>query len=94
MVNIKRNNWYVNGNNISTSLMKFHVSIDINVNEDGNIFYKVRVQEEPKKYMIFNFDTLEEAIYFAENAISRSWDLEDVINVYNNLFMQNTLVRK
>lgn len=87
MKKIKKDHWYIKDNELSISLLKFHVSIDTLKNDDY-IFYHVTVIDENRKELKYNFYTLEDVFYFVENVVDKCWSREEIIDSYNNLLLE------
>ena len=79
---IKLNHWFINNNELSISLLRFYVRINI-MSNDNNIYFKLTVINSLMKKNTLYFDSLEEAISFTENTISNSIDFESINNVYS-----------
>ena len=93
MKRIEKNNWFINDNALCISLMNFFVKIDSYV-KDNFIYCELCVFNSKRSNLTFNFKSLEEAIYFAENDISNSFTFKEVIEKYNNLYVQRTCKSK
>lgn len=93
---IKRNNWFINDNELVISLMRFYVSISIIY--DNNLVFNVRVvnSDTEIKEMKFAFSTLEDAIVFTEEVVSKCFNFEDVERGYDsfNKNISKNLVKK
>ncbi|MBQ3307300.1 MAG: hypothetical protein IJG68_03800 [Bacilli bacterium] len=87
MKKIKKDHWYIKENELSISLLKFHVTIDVLKNDDY-IFYHVTVVDENRKELKYNFYTLEDVFYFVENVVDKCWSREEIIDSYNNLLLE------
>ena len=64
------NHWFINGNIIGISLMKYYVDIEL-VSENDKVIAKLRLNDENMKVLIFIFRSLEDAITFAEDVINK-----------------------
>ncbi len=96
MRSVKLNHWYLDENELSISLMRFHISIEICHNGD-NLFYRLRIIDENRKELIFNMYTLEDAIWFSEAVINKCMDIDEIIDNYRMNFEQNkfkSLIKK
>lgn len=80
MGKINFNHWYVKDNTLSISLMRFCVDIDV---KDG---IKLRVIDEDRNELIFDFNTLGEAIFYTENVINDCKTKEEINYEYNKMF--------
>lgn len=80
MQRFELNGWFVDGNELSISLMRFYVSINL-LNQNGYISYRVRVKQDQDE-LIFNFRTLEEAYTFVYSKVNKSRNLDEVANSY------------
>ena len=79
-MNIKRDNWFVKEDELLISLMHFHVRIRQIIKEEENIIYwQAAVTNSDMDVLYMGFVSLEEAIYFTENYISKAWDFEDLL---------------
>lgn len=87
MKRIEKNHWYIKENKLDISLMKFYVSIEITKN-DKNVFYRLTVTDEEMQELVFNFYTLEDAIFFTEDIISKCFTTKEVIEKYQELYSQ------
>lgn len=87
---IKIDHWYVRDNELSISLMRFHVSIDT-VLENNDIIFKLTVNNSNIEKLYLDFKSLESAINFTENIISVSNDYDEILEKYNKLSNSNLL---
>ena len=78
------NYWYVRGNELSISLMKFCVKITI-INSSLGIYYQLRIKDNNEMYLNMNFNSLEEAVLFTENGINKCHNFQEVINKYKEM---------
>ena len=85
MKKIDLNQWYLNNNNLSISLMKYCVNIITRKNSYG-IYYQLIVLGEDKNELIFNFYTLEDSISFTENIVNKSNSFDEIVNEYETRF--------
>lgn len=85
MKNIELNHWYIKDNELSISLMRHHVSIRI-LRNDKNIFYQLVVIDSNRESLLFNFYTLEDAVRFTEDNISKCMDNKEILKQYKELF--------
>lgn len=65
MDRISLNHWYLHGNELSISLMRFHVKINI-LKESQNLYFQLTIMDEDYKESIINFNSIEDAISFTE----------------------------
>jgi len=84
---IKSNNWYVRENNLSISLMNFHVEIE-GVIRNNILSYNLIVVQSEKviKEKSFMFKNLEDAITFTEDVIAECWTLSEINDEYNKIY--------
>ena len=92
MGQIKKNP-YVNGNNVSYSLMRFHVSINIRKNEN-NLYFQLVVTNSEMEELVFNFNTFENAIYFTENVINNCHNFAEIQEAYDRIYKQGKYAPK
>ena len=85
---MRLNHWFIGGNELSISLMRFYVRIEICQN-DSFIYYRLEVYDNGKPYLIFNFYSLEDAVSFTENEISKCETYDDILARYKDLFANN-----
>ncbi len=85
MKNIELNHWYIKDNELSISLMRHHVSIRI-LRNDKNIFYQLAVIDSNRESLLLNFYTLEDAVRFTEDNISKCMDNKEILKQYKELF--------
>lgn len=87
MNRINLDHWFVKENELSISLMHFYVSISSCFN-NNEIYYLVKVinNDSEIKEIQYGFNSLEEAIFFVENDVSKCWTFDDVNLKYKELF--------
>ena len=88
MNKINLNHWYINDNVLSISLLYYYVKITIYKNDDF-IFYKLEVINNIKTELTFNFYSLEDAIIFTEETITKYLTTKEIIESYQEQFKQN-----
>ena len=88
MIRLELNHWFINNNSISISLMRYFVEISIDYN-DVNLFYRLIIHDSNKNELVFNFYSLEDAIWFTENVINKCESFKEIINEYENEFNKN-----
>ena len=76
---------YVKGNSISYSLMSFHVRIYIK-NDNKILYFQIVVTNSEMEERLFDFKTLEEAIYFIENDIRHLRTFAEVEEAYSKKY--------
>lgn len=64
------NHWFINGNIMGISLMKYYVDIEL-VSKNDKVMAKLRLNDENMKRLVFMFESLEEAVTFAEDVINK-----------------------
>ena len=77
MERVSKDHWYTKGNHLSISFMKHYV--DIEVSYDNEIVFITRVIDENRKELLFRFKTLEGAISFAENIVSKCRTNDEIL---------------
>ena len=87
MERIELDHWFVDDNKLLISLMRYYVDIRIYQN-DTTVFYQLRVLNQNKESLIFNFDSLEDAIVFTEQIIQKSRTLKEIIKSYQEQWKQ------
>jgi hypothetical protein len=87
---IELNHWFVKKDELSISLMRHHVSIRILRSGKNNV-YQLKVIDSNREELIFNFYTLEDAISFTEDVISKCYDNKEIVNNYISMFNNNDL---
>lgn len=87
MERIELDHWFVDDNKLLISFMRYYVDIRIYQN-DTNVFYQLRVLNQNKESLIFNFDSLEDAIVFTEQTIRKSRTLKEIIKSYQEQWKQ------
>ena len=88
MSRIELNHWFVKDNQISISLMRFYVRINILKNSD-TIYYQLTVINSNREEVTINFYTIEDAITFTEQIINKCNNNEEIINKYKMMFANN-----
>ena len=88
MIRLELNHWFINNNSISISLMRYFVEISIDYN-DVNLFYRLIIRDSNKNELVFNFYSLEDAIWFTENVINKCESFKEIINEYESEFNNN-----
>ena len=85
---IKSSNWFVIENSLTISLKKYFVYIDIKTN-GCDISFQLKVIDNNNEQVIFSFETLEEAIVFTEDTISKCDNLYEIIEKYKEYYNRN-----
>ena len=88
MIRLELNHWFINNNSISISLMRYFVEISIDYN-DVNLFYRLIIRDSNKNELVFNYYSLEDAIWFTENVINKCESFKEIINEYESEFNNN-----
>ena len=73
--------WFVGNDDISISLMRFHVRIRINTIDD-RLYYSLTITNSDMKELNLVFYSLVEAVDFTENKISKCCDFAQVLELY------------
>ena len=79
--------WFITDNRLSASLLRFFVSIDLKLKEGQN-YYLLRVVNldmDIKEFQM-KFTTLEEAVEFVEDTVTKCWNFERVMQIYNEKY--------
>ena len=84
MNKIKLNHWFLNDNELTISLMRFFVKIQILMNDEF-IYYQLVVKSEDDS-LTFNFYSLEDAVCFCEKVISQCKNKDEIVDKYKELF--------
>ncbi len=92
MEQIKLNHWYIHKNNLSISLMRFHVFIQILCMEE-NIHYLLQINDGQGEKIVLSFPTLEEAISFTENEIVLAPSLVEIKKIYEETFQEKQKIK-
>lgn len=78
---IELNHWFVDGNELSISLMNLYASIELK-SLGNNKYFSLKIEDSEGKEFIILYNTLEEAIYFTENVVVNCKSIDDVTNSY------------
>jgi len=81
------NHWFINENNMSISLMRFHVSINTYVKDDKLSFVLVATNSNMDK-LALSFDSLESAINFTECEITLCDNFNDIAEHYKTKILK------
>ncbi len=92
MKRIDYDHWFIKNNELTISLMRFYIKINILKNED-RVFYRLSVFEDNIEKLVFNFYNFEEAISFTENEISKCNTCNEILEIYKNYFEKKRLIR-
>lgn len=92
MNKIELNHWYMDGNELSISLMRFYVKIQI-LKNNQMIYYQLYTKGENNKNLTFNFYTIEDAIFFTEQIIAHSYDIDEILKKYVSMFENNVFIK-
>lgn len=84
MKRIEKDHWYITDNKLSISLMSQYVDIEVMKN-DKFVFYKLRVIGGDREELVFNFYSLEDAVHFTEDVVSKCYTNEEVSKRYREL---------
>ena len=76
MGRIEKDHWFVKGNELSISLMRFYVKIKQDSKSES---YILKIGNNMMEELKIKFSTLEESIYFTENYITISNNLNDIL---------------
>ena len=85
MGKIDLNNWFVDGNSLSVSLLNYW--IDINIKSDNNgIYIQMEVVDNNMDKYIFKFKTMGDAVDFVDNVINRYKSIQKIAIVYEDKY--------
>ena len=87
MGRIELNHWFATDNELSISLMRYFVKINICQN-NKILFYHLEVSEESKVALVFNFYSLSDAIQFTEEIIGKCTKTTEIVEQYINKFQK------
>ena len=87
MSRMRLDHWFVDDKGISISLMRFFVNIIICTSKD-KIFFKVEIVDDGIEKLYFNFTSLEDAVLFIEEIVSKCLSCEEVEDRYNKIYCQ------
>ncbi len=79
MGRINLDHWFVKENNLTISLMNYHVEI---IQNNDNCF--LRIKDNNNNEIILPTDTLEEAIFVTENIVNTSIDNKEIEDKYKD----------
>ena len=80
--------WFIKKNRVSASLMHFSVSIDFCHNGE-NLYFPLKVYNDGKELLTFNFYTFEDAVGFTNNVINKKETVEEILETYQEMFSEN-----
>ena len=89
---LKLNRWYIEGNELRISLLRYYVNIMINEGEKG-IEYIVKVIDKHNDILVIVLHSLESAISFVEDVINKSSDFNEIFDKCKEYF-DNEVTRK
>lgn len=90
MRTINLGHWYVTDNSLTASLFRFFVSIDVkNKNKENYFLLRIVNLEGEIKEIQIKFSTLEEAIEFVEDTVTKCWHFDRIIELYNELYTKD-----
>ena len=79
---------YVKDNQLSLSLLRFHVKINI-LSNSRCIYHQLTITDSERNTLTFNFYTLEDAIGFIQNIVNKSKDFNEIIHKYEEEYEHN-----
>jgi len=94
MNRIKLDHWYLDENQLSISLMNFYVSIEICLDFNNMLYYKLNINDSKNNKLIIYFQTIEDAISFTEQIVANSLNLDEISNRYYLNFENNKIKTK
>lgn len=92
MARINKNHWFVGPKEISISLMRFYVGIEI-MKDDVDVFYRLSVYKDNKVALVFDFYSLEDAVRFTEDEIDECYTIDDIVAIYKEDYPENKFVK-
>ena len=78
--------WFVGKDDISISLMRFHVRIKINTIDD-RLYYSLTITNSDMKELNLVFYSLVEAVDFTENKVAKCSDFAQVLELYKDIII-------
>ena len=92
---IKNDHWFIHENELAISLMRFYVSIKL-IDDDGKNVFLLRVSKgNAEKEISLKFDSLEDAIVFAEDVVDRCFTFDIIKEIYyDTLYDKKKVYRK
>ena len=93
MNKIKLDNWYLDDNKLSISLMRFYTEINI-LSNDEFIYYQTKVIDNNSNQLIFSFYSIEDAISFVESVIKNSKTTDEILEIYKKIYESNKFKSK
>jgi len=88
MNKIDLNHWYLKENEISISLLRFHVKINILKNKEF-IYFQTIIKDTNEQELTFNFYSIEDAISFVEKTVANCKNNTEVMERYETMFENN-----
>ena len=85
MPKLEKNNWFVQGNDLSISLLCYYAFIS---NKNGK--YKLEVIGKSDNWLVMNFDTLEDAMIFTEKTVANCYEDEEITQAYEDKYKGQT----
>ena len=85
MPRLEKNNWFVQGNDLSISLMSYYAFIS-----NKNSKYKLEVIGKSDNWLVMNFDTLEDAMVFTEKTVANCFEDEEITQAYEDQYKGQT----
>ena len=85
MNRIGLNHWYLEGNELSISLLNFYVEINILKNNQF-IYFQTKVKDNEEKELTYNFYAIEDAISFTEKVVANCQNTKEVLVRYGEMF--------
>ena len=71
--------WYAANNSLERSFMRFFAKIDI-CNNGEYFYYPLRIFTDGKEVLCLNLYSIADAVYFANNVVSSSLSVEEIID--------------
>ena len=94
MSRIELDHWFINGNELSISLMRYYVSIEM-VKDDENITFLLNISTgSGGEKIVLPFKEIEDAIVFTENIVRFSDNFDEIRRIYyDTLYDQKRYVK-
>ena len=90
MRKIDLNYWFIGDNSLSISLFNFWV--DINIKSSKNkVYTQLEIVDGNMERVVFDFTTLEEAVNFTENVISKYKSIQKIAIIYKDKYSRYSM---
>ena len=88
MKKIEAKNWFINDNDLMVSLL--HLYVKIKIKKDDDLTFKLIVIDQKMEELILDFQTLEDAIKFTEDVLTKCLSKEDALLKYHQMKERDT----